>query len=63
MTDLRISLLGSGYMGRTYAEGITRYNTRVRLMAVTGGTRAADLAGDYRVGCGPNYEACWHAAT
>ena len=56
MSDLRIALLGSGYMGRTYAEGMTKYNTRVRLMAVAGGTRAAGLASDYGVDCEPNYE-------
>ncbi|MEZ4734403.1 MAG: hypothetical protein R3E79_45510 [Caldilineaceae bacterium] len=26
MTELRIALLGSGYMGRTYAECISKHN-------------------------------------
>ena len=56
MSDLRIGLLGSGYMGRTYAEGIAKYNTRIRLIAVAGGTRAPGLASDYGVDCEPSYE-------
>jgi predicted dehydrogenase len=42
-------LLGSGYMGRTYAECITKHNSRARLAAVSGGTRALGLAADYGV--------------
>lgn len=57
MAELRIALLGSGYMGRTYAECITRYNTRARLAAVAGGTRAPGLAADYGVPSEPGYEA------
>ena len=49
MTKLRIALLGSGYMGRTYAECITKYNTRARLAVIAGGTRAPGLASDYGV--------------
>lgn len=47
MTELRIALLGSGYMGRTYAECISKHNSRARLVAVSGGTRAPGLAADY----------------
>ena len=43
MSELRIALLGSGYMGQTYAECITRYNTRARLVAIWGGSRAPGL--------------------
>ena len=46
MTELRIALLGSGYMGRTYAECIAKHNTRARLAAISGGTRAPGLAAD-----------------
>ena len=55
MTELRIALLGSGYMGRTYAECITKFNTRCRLVAIAGGTRAPGLAADY----GAGYEASY----
>ena len=36
MTELRIALLGSGYMGRTYAECIAKHNSRAKLVAVSG---------------------------
>ncbi len=49
MTELRIALLGSGYMGRTYAECIAVHNSRARLVAVSGGSRAPGLAADYGV--------------
>jgi UDP-N-acetyl-2-amino-2-deoxyglucuronate dehydrogenase len=55
MAELRMALLGSGYMGRSYAECITKYNTRVRLAAVSGGTRAPGLAADYGVAYAPSY--------
>ncbi len=56
MDELRIAILGSGYMGRTYAECITRYNTRGKLVAIAGGRRAPALAADYRVAYEPTYE-------
>ena len=31
MGEIRIGLLGSGYMGRTYAECMTKYNTRTQI--------------------------------
>ena len=49
MTELRLALLGSGYMGRTYAECITKYNQRGKLVAISGGRRAPGLADDYDV--------------
>ncbi|MFZ1753345.1 MAG: Gfo/Idh/MocA family oxidoreductase [Caldilineaceae bacterium] len=49
MTELRIALLGSGYMGRTYAECIAKHNSRARLAAISGGTRAPGLAAEYGV--------------
>lgn len=57
MTELRLGLLGSGYMGRTYAECIAKYNNRGKLVAVAGGTRASGLAADYSVAHEPTYEA------
>jgi predicted dehydrogenase len=43
-------------MGRSYAECITRYNTRARLTAISGGRRAPGLAADYGVAFEPSYE-------
>src|SRR5262245_6614541 len=55
MAELRIAILGSGYMGRTYAECISKYNTRARLAAIAGGSRASGLAADYGVAYEPTY--------
>ncbi|HEY3230790.1 MAG TPA: Gfo/Idh/MocA family oxidoreductase [Roseiflexaceae bacterium] len=56
MTELRIAILGSGYMGRTYAECISKFNTRARLVAVCGGRRAPGLAADYGLAYEPTYD-------
>src|SRR5262245_4156127 len=53
MTTTRIGLVGSGYMGRSYAECLKRYVTGGKLAAVTGGSRAAKLAADYEAPCEP----------
>jgi predicted dehydrogenase len=45
--ELRVGIIGSGYMGRTYAECLARYVKRVRLVGIAGGSRAAGLAADY----------------
>lgn len=47
METVRIGLIGSGYMGRTYAECLKRHTTHGRLAALTGGSRAPKLAKDY----------------
>jgi predicted dehydrogenase len=52
-----IGIIGSGYMGRTYAECVTRYNQGARLVAVAGGTRAASLGADYGVDAEPSVSA------
>ncbi|HMO59224.1 MAG TPA: Gfo/Idh/MocA family oxidoreductase [Roseiflexaceae bacterium] len=57
MDTLRIAILGSGYMGGSYAECIARYNTRVQLTAIAGGTRAPALAARYGVAYEPEYSA------
>ena len=57
MAELRIGILGSGYMGRTHAECITRHVTRARLVAVAGGRRAPALAADYGVAVEPDFPA------
>jgi predicted dehydrogenase len=56
MADLRIAILGSGYMGRTHAECIMRHVTRAKLAAICGGRRAPGLAADYGVPHEPSYE-------
>jgi predicted dehydrogenase len=55
--DIGIGIIGSGYMGRTYAECVTRYNTGARLLAVAGGSRASGLAADYHVDAESSVEA------
>jgi len=57
MDTLRIGLLGSGYMGGSYAECIARHNTRAALTAVSGGTRAPALAERYGIAYEPDYAA------
>ncbi len=57
MDTLRIGLLGSGYMGATYAECIVHYTTRAALSAIAGGTRAPALAERYGVAYEPSYAA------
>lgn len=57
MAELRIGILGSGYMGRTHAECITKHMTRVRLVAVAGGRRAPALAAHYGVAVEPDFAA------
>ena len=43
-----VGILGSGFMGRTWAETV-RTNANARLVAIAGGTRAAALGADYDV--------------
>ncbi|MEZ4678723.1 MAG: Gfo/Idh/MocA family oxidoreductase [Caldilineaceae bacterium] len=57
MTELRIALLGSGYMGGTYAECISKYNQRGKLVAVSGGRRAPGLAERYEIDYVAHYDA------
>jgi predicted dehydrogenase len=56
LTDLRIGLIGSGRMGLTYAECLTRHTTGARLIAVCGGTRAPGLARRYGVAYEPTLD-------
>lgn len=55
MSELRMAILGSGYMGRSYAECISRHVARARLAAISGGTRAPGLAADYGAAHAPSY--------
>lgn len=45
---LRFGIVGSGYMGKTHAEAVHRL-PNAELIAVTGGSRAPDLAKQYAV--------------
>jgi predicted dehydrogenase len=42
-------MIGSGFMGRTYSECLTRYIKNGSLVAAAGGRRAPKLAEDYKV--------------
>jgi predicted dehydrogenase len=52
-----IGMIGSGFMGLTYSEAIAKHARGAKLVAVTGGKRAAELAGDYGVWEAPSVEA------
>ena len=57
MDVVRMGIVGSGHMGRTYAHCLTDHNRDVRLVAVTGGSRAPKLASDFEVDHVPEYAA------
>lgn len=57
MDDVRIGMVGSGYMALTYAEALSRYVSGGRLVAVAVGRRAAGLAAEYGVDAEPSLEA------
>ena len=46
---IRIGMIGSGFMGRTYSECLSKYTKNGLLAAVAGGSRAPKLAEDYGV--------------
>lgn len=54
---LGVGIIGSGFMGRTYAETIAKHCPQAQVKAVTGGSRAAQLATDYGLACEPSLEA------
>ena len=47
MNDIGIGIIGSGFMGRTYSETISKCCHGATLKAVTCGSRAEQLAVDY----------------
>jgi predicted dehydrogenase len=53
--ELRIAVLGSGYIGKTYVEGM-KYNKRLKLVAISGGKRAPGLAEQYHVEYEQSYD-------
>jgi predicted dehydrogenase len=47
MDSIGIGIIGSGFMGLTYAEALANHVHGARLVGVTGGRRAGQLARDY----------------
>jgi predicted dehydrogenase len=62
LESLGFGLLGSGRMGWTYAECLTRDTDGARLSALSGGSRAAGLAERYGVALEPGLDALVHRA-
>ncbi|MDM8005285.1 MAG: Gfo/Idh/MocA family oxidoreductase [Phycisphaerae bacterium] len=56
MTEFGIGVIGSGFMGRTYAETVNKHCRRARVRAVTAGSRAGQLAKDYGIDLEPSVE-------
>lgn len=57
METVRIGLIGSGYMGKTYAECIKRYCKNGAIAGITAGSRAPKLAEAYAAPLLPSIEA------
>jgi predicted dehydrogenase len=57
MNHLGIGIIGSGFMGRTYAETLSKYCKGAQLIGVTGGSRAEALASDYDMVLEPTVDA------
>ncbi len=57
MNIVRVGILGSGFMGRTNAETVTRYLRGAKLVAIAGGSRAPALAAEYGVESEPSVDA------
>ncbi len=57
MDTVRIGIVGSGYMGRTYAEALANHTTGATPVAVAVGRRAPALAAEYGLAAEPSVEA------
>lgn len=57
MNAIRVGIIGSGFMGRTHAEAISKYVTGAKLVAVAGGSRITNLASDYHIDAEPGPQA------
>lgn len=57
MSSIGIGMVGSGFMGLTYSEVLSKHIPGAHLAAITGGKRAAELAAEYGVPHAPTYEA------
>ena len=53
---LRVGVIGSGFMGKTYAELVHKHVRHVRLAGIAGGTRAKALAEQYGAACFDSYQ-------
>jgi predicted dehydrogenase len=49
MNELRVGIIGSGFMGRTHSEAIAHYVNGARLICIAGGQDASRIAADYGV--------------
>lgn len=56
MSNVGIGIIGSGFMGRTYSEVLSRYCGDAQVLAVTCGSRAEELAQDYKMTVEPSVE-------
>ena len=56
MDEIRVGMIGSGFMGLTYSEALSKHVQGARLIAVAGGKRAEPLAKDYGVAFEPSPE-------
>ena len=54
---VRVGVVGSGFMGRTWSEVAANHATGTSLSAVTGGKRATALAADYGIPLEPDLDA------
>jgi predicted dehydrogenase len=54
MDDIRIGIIGSGFMARTHAEAFIANAQGVRLVAVSGGSRTEQVARDYKIKAEPS---------
>ena len=57
VNEVRVGMIGSGYMALTYCEALVRHVSGAELSAVAGGTRAPGLAHDYGVEAESSIEA------
>lgn len=55
--SLGVAIVGCGFMGQTYARTVSAHVRGARLVAVTGGSRAPELAREYDVEAAPDLEA------
>lgn len=56
-STLGVGIVGAGFMGQTYARAIATQIQGARLAAITGGTRAPQLAAEYNVPAEPDLDA------
>ncbi len=54
---VRVGVVGSGFMGRTWAQVAAAHATGTSLVAVTGGRRAPGLAADFGIPLEPTLDA------